>query len=233
MIKQKMYHYGKCCLIGAILAIVINTAFIICDNLNSSQVNETVTSDAETEQEISDDKCSVTEVDFNVNIETETVTEDVEEITTVEETKEAIQYAVPEETGYFKSYTDYELLSKSSQQWNKIQCNANAYTDENGLRKIENYYLVAMGSYYTHTLGDIFAITTENGSFEVMICDFKDDRHTDDTNRFTIQNKCMVEFYIDIGMLNYTAKIMGDISYIDDKFQGDIIEITYLGNYFE
>ena len=233
MIKQKMYHYGKCCLMGVMLAIVFNTAFIICDNLNGSQVNETVTINVETEQEISDDKCSVTEVSVDVNTETEITIEDIDETITTEETTEVVQYSVPEATGYFKSYTDYELLSKGSQQWNKIQCNANAYTDENGLRKVGEYYCVAMGSYYSNTLGDLFEIQTENGSFKAIICDFKDDRHTDINNQYTLQNGCVTEFYVDVYILNNTAKVMGDISYIDDKFQGNIIGVTYLGNYFE
>lgn len=42
---------------------------------------------------------------------------------------------------HFKSYTNYHCLSRSSAQW-RLQ--EKAYTDNNGLRKIGNDYLVAM-----------------------------------------------------------------------------------------
>lgn len=144
-----------------------------------------------------------------------------------------IQYETSNGGGAFKSYTNYKLLNKESSQWNKIQCHNNAYTDENGLRKIDEYYCVAMGSYYTKTLGDLFEIKTESGMFAVIICDFKADKHTDVKNQYTLRNGCMVEFYVDINTLNNTAKHMGDISYVSDNFKGKIISITKLGNYFE
>lgn len=142
------------------------------------------------------------------------------------------KYANPNVSGKFKSYTNYKLLSKSSPQWNKIQCHNDAYTDKNGLRKVGEYYCVAMGSYYTKTLGDLFEIKTEGGLFKVIICDFKADAHTDANNQYTLSNGCMAEFYVDMTSLNEKAKQMGDISYADDKFAGKIISITKIGNYF-
>lgn len=143
-----------------------------------------------------------------------------------------IEYETPDNSGAFKSYTNYRLLSKNSPQWNKIQCDENAYTDENGLRKVGEYYCVAMGSYYTDTLGDLFEITTEGGTFKVIICDFKADHDTDAKNQYTSANRCMTEFYVDTGSLNKTAKLMGDISYIDESFEGVIVEVNKIGNYF-
>lgn len=141
-------------------------------------------------------------------------------------------YTIPDNGGRFKSYTNYRLLSKSSPQWNKIQCHKDAYTDENGLRKVGNYYCVAMGSYYSSTLGDTFEITTEGGTFQVVLCDFKANQHTDSTNRYTAHNGCVIEFYVDMDSLNSTARQMGDISYADDKFSGRIINVTKTGNIF-
>lgn len=141
-------------------------------------------------------------------------------------------YSVPSNGGRFKSYTNYQLLSKKSPQWTKVQCNPNAYTDGNGLRKVGEYYCVAMGSYYSRTLGDLFEIRTENGTFKVILCDFKSDKHTDSTHRYTSRNNCVVEFYVNTSSLNRTAKRMGDISYIGGAFSGKIISITKIGNYF-
>lgn len=142
------------------------------------------------------------------------------------------KYTTPNKMGKFKSYTDYKLLSRSSPQWTKIQCHKNAYTDNNGLRKIEDYYCVAMGSYYTKSLGDLFEIQTKCGSFKVIICDFKADIHTDTNNQYTLNNGCMVEFYVDTSTLSAVAKRMGDISYINDNFWGEIVAVNKIGNYF-
>lgn len=140
---------------------------------------------------------------------------------------------VPSAFGKFKSYTHYLLLSKSSSQWKKIQCNENAYTDNKGLRKVDEYYCVAMGSYYSRRLGDLFEIKTDGGSFKVIICDFKADRHTDSNHQYTVSNGCVVEFYVDTNVLDSTAKRMGDISYADKKFSGKIVSINKIGNYFD
>lgn len=142
------------------------------------------------------------------------------------------EYKVPSNSGSFKSYTDYNLLNKYSAQWKKIQCDKNAYTDKNGLRKVEEYYCVAMGSYYAESLGDLFEIHTESGIFKVIICDFKADQDTDVNNQYTALNKCMTEFYVDTNLLDETARITGDISCVDDNFQGIITKVNKLGNYF-
>ena len=168
---------------------------------------------------------STTHLETTIQYTTENSNKNVEQVN-------VNSYSVPYNGGSFKSYTNYQLLSKSSPQWNKIQCNSNAYTDENGLRKVGEYYCVAMGSYYTRTLGDLFEIQTEGGSFKVIICDFKADVHTDSNNQCTLGNGWVIEFYVDMSRLNSTARQMGDISYVDSNFRGSIISINKIGNYF-
>lgn len=131
----------------------------------------------------------------------------------------------------FKSYTNYKMISRSSAQWQKIQ--TIAYSDENGLRKVDNYYCAAMGSYYTHTLGDLFKIgTAEGNEFIVIICDFKSDAHTNSTHQYTASNGCIIEFYVDYSCFNQKAKRAGSVSAISG-FGGKITSIEYIGNYFE
>ena len=137
-------------------------------------------------------------------------------------------YQVPSINTNFKSYTYYALLNKSSIQW-KLQ--EIAYTDENGLRKIENYYLAAMGSYYSTTIGDMFRLTTDTGAvFDIILCDAKDDRHTDARHMYTKSNNCMVEFYVDTTVLNGTIKRMGSIGVLP-QFNGSIVKVESLGHY--
>ena len=88
-----------------------------------------------------------TTAETTTQVETTTValieesTTGAQETTTIKQEEKKL----PSNFGAFKSYTDYRCLSRSSAQW-KLQ--EQAYTDENGLRKIGDAYLVALGSYY-------------------------------------------------------------------------------------
>ena len=124
--------------------------------------------------------------------------------------------------GTFKSYTDYRCLSRSSAQW-KLQ--EQAYTDENGLRKIGDAYLVAMGSYYGTTLGTKYKVTLSSGnSFTVMLCDFKDNRHTDANNQVCLSNGSVIEFYVDSDAMPSIIRQMGSVGALS-QFSGSIVSI--------
>ena len=221
-----------------IVYIIISTALLVYCSMYALDQKEAVIQSYTTSEEIVDISNS-----SQNTVQEEIVIEESEEpavtsssTTTSSETlKESTvqEYATPNISGKFKSYTNYKLLNHNSPQWQKIQCNENAYTDKNGLRKVDEYYCVAMGSYYSQTLGDVFEIETEGGSFKIIICDFKSDKHTDTNNQYTLSNGCMVEFYVDTQLLNKTAKQMGDISYADKNFKGEIIAVNKLGNYFD
>ena len=215
--------------------IIISTVLVVCCSIYTLDQKEEVIQNYTTSEEIVDINNS------SQNISQEEVVVEESEVTSsstttsseVSEESTIQEYATPNISGQFKSYTNYKLLNHDSPQWTKVQCNKNAYTDENGLRKVEEYYCVAMGSYYSQTLGDLFEIQTECGSFKVIICDFKSDEHTDKKNQYTTSNGCVVEFYVDIELLDDTAKQMGNISCVDKNFVGKIIAVNKLGNYFE
>ena len=123
----------------------------------------------------------------------------------------------------FKSFTDYRCLSKSSSQW-KLQ--EQAYTDENGLRKINDAYLVALGSYYGTKLGTYYTVTLTNGNvFQIILCDCKNDIHTDAANQRCLTNGSIIEFYVDTSALPSSVKASGSIGSID-FFSGDILSIV-------
>lgn len=135
---------------------------------------------------------------------------------------------VPSVNTNFKSFTYYTSLNRSSTQW-RLQ--TKAYTDSNGLRKIDNYYLVAVGTYYSSTIGDLFRFTTEYGNvFEVIVCDIKADAHTDSKHQYTRgKNPCMVEFYV-AKTLDKTAKVRGTIGALSG-FEGSITKVEKIGRY--
>ena len=165
---------------------------------------------------------------------TETTTETLPQTTYQESTKtyttetltttsvETTQKKTYSNFGSFKSYTDYRCLSRSSAQW-KLQ--EQAYTDENGLRKIGDAYLVAMGSYYGTTLGTKYSVTLSNGnSFTVMLCDFKDNRHTDGNNQVCLYNGSVIEFYVESDKMPSIVRQMGSVGALE-QFKGGIVSI--------
>jgi hypothetical protein len=160
-----------------------------------------------------------------IGITTEPPTEPPTETTTEPTTSSAAAAPVSNSGGSFgrfKSYTDYRMLSRSSAQW-KLQ--EQAYTDENGLRKIGDAYLVAMGSYYGRELGSTFQVTLSNGnSFTVMLCDMKDDRHTDANNQICLSNGSVIEFYVDTDVMPSIVRQMGTVGALE-QFSGSIVSI--------
>jgi len=143
---------------------------------------------------------------------------------TTKKKKKTKTYKVPAKSS-FKSYTNYHCLNRKSPQW-KMQ--KKATTDKNGLRKIDDDYLVAMGSYYSKKLGERFEITLSSGNtFTVRICDFKSDKHTNKTHQYTTENGCAIEFYVDDN-LNKNIKKAGSVSALK-KFKGKITKIEKLG----
>lgn len=136
-------------------------------------------------------------------------------------------FDVPNVNTNFKSFTYYTSLNRSSTQW-RLQ--EKAYTDSNGLRKIENYYLAAVGTYYSSTIGDLFRFTTDCGNtFDIIVCDVKSNAHTDSRNMYTRGNCCMVEFYV-AKTLCKTARVRGSIGVLSG-FEGSIVKVEKLGRY--
>jgi hypothetical protein len=113
-----------------------------------------------------------------------------------------------------KSYMDYKYItSKTSDQY-KLQ-ESLAYTGENGLRMVNGRYCMAVGSYYTTTIGQYMDIELENGKvIPAILADCKADIHTDETNRMN-PNGSVIEFVVETNSLYNKARIMGDISYVN------------------
>lgn len=126
----------------------------------------------------------------------------------------------------FKSYMDYRCITSRRSPQYKLQ--GECWTDENGLRRLGDDYVIAVGSYYADHIGDRLEITLENGDgFTAVVGDFKANCHTDSTHRYYPMSggrKNVIEFIVDTESLDRTARRMGDISYIDG-FGGDIADV--------
>lgn len=123
----------------------------------------------------------------------------------------------------FKSYMDYRAITcPSSKQYEMQQ---EAWTDELGLRRYGDYYMVALGTFYAQNCGETFRITLDSGfSFDVITGDIKDDKHTDEKHQH--RNGVIVEFIVDSKAISKTCRVMGDMSHAG--FAGKIESIQRL-----
>lgn len=114
----------------------------------------------------------------------------------------------------FKAYMSYTAITNETSKQYALQklCT----TDSNGLRRYDSYYVIAMGTYYSKTVGTRVDITLDTGVvLKCVIGDVKQDKHTDATNRQAVGNGNVVEFIVDTSELPTEAANAGDISKID------------------
>lgn len=123
----------------------------------------------------------------------------------------------------FKSYMYYKAISNKNSKQYKLQ--QKAITGTYGIRMVDNRYCVALGSYYTHKIGQKVDLIMDDGTIiPCIVGDGKADIHTDSKNQKT-QNGCISEFIVDISVLNKDAKISGNISSCSKKFNQSIKKI--------
>jgi len=135
-------------------------------------------------------------------------------------------FSVPDIDSDFKSYMDYRCITNTTSDQYKLQkeCETNEY----GIREHDGYYVIALGTYYSTTIGERFKITLDTG--EELLCevgDIKADSDTDKTNRYVPINGNIVEFIVDTKELPKKVRQMGTISAID-IFEGSIESIEKL-----
>lgn len=124
---------------------------------------------------------------------------------------------VPAINSSFKTYMDYRTITnKQSTQYAFIK--NWGWSDDNGFMRAngendlgipDDYYMIALGSYYGTEIGTKYRITTDTGNvFYGVLCDQKDDAHTNSTHQYASNND-IVEFIVDTRVLNRTVKVMG------------------------
>lgn len=120
---------------------------------------------------------------------------------------------VPEAPTYFKTWMDYRAITnRSSDQYKFISeygwCDGAGFmrcSAERDLRVEDDYYLVAMGSYYGRQIGSKYRVTLDSGRvIYVALGDLKDDRHTNSTHQYASMRD-VLEFIV------YTPQLIGDV----------------------
>lgn len=121
---------------------------------------------------------------------------------------------------------DYRTITCTASAQYALQ--QQAYTDELGLRKIDDFYCVALGTYYSSQCGEKFKICTDTGNeFCAIVADIKDDRHTDANNMYvplSNGNANVVEFIVDLSSMERRVALLGDVSGYE-QFSGNIVKI--------
>ena len=145
-----------------------------------------------------------------------------------------IQCELPEISTHVKFFTDYRCYSLWYTPHYRLQ--QSAWTDEQGLRRYNDDYIVALGSFYSTDIGDRFKIILDTGkTFTVILGDGKVDADCDSKNMYT---PCidyggnaaanLIEFVIDESVLASEVYRYGSLDYLED-FKGNIVEMVYLG----
>ena len=136
-------------------------------------------------------------------------------------------FELPDITGSTKTYAFYRAVTAKSTPQYKLLNSDECYTDdETGIRMVDGYYCIALGSFYGTKIGTKYRITLQDGEelkeLNCILCDQKADVHTDEKHQYAVQNKDIMEFYIEKSKLPHG--IMGDYGHLE-QFRGDIVKI--------
>lgn len=155
----------------------------------------------------------------------------------------AIQYEsldVPDIPSSFKAFMDYRTITdENSRQYQYIS--QHAQVDEHGFLRAESetvvpedYYLIALGSFYGTDIGAKYKITTDSGGvFYGVLADCKADKHTNSTNQYTVVGTPnIVEFIVDTKMLNKAVKYHGSAG-AHAPLSGNIVKIERIEEKFD
>lgn len=146
---------------------------------------------------------------------------------------ECIDLGVPPINSSFKTWMSYEAVTdKQSPQYTFI--NTYGWTDTEGFMRAsgesdlgveQDYYMIALGSYYGTTIGTKYRITLDTGKvFYGALADCKDNKHTNSTNQYVPQNGSIVEFLVDTPKLNKDVKKMGSAN-VYMPLNGSVVKI--------
>ena len=134
----------------------------------------------------------------------------------------------------FKSYESYKAITSKTSPHYKLQ-NQYAITGPEGIRKVDDRFCVALGSYFTTTIGQYVDVVLANGTIiPCILGDQKSDKHTDELHIAHMSDGSIVEFIVDLDVLNELPRKMGNISYVYPEWRSPVVQvIVYDTNFFE
>ena len=153
----------------------------------------------------------------------------------VDKPVEVVKYTslgVPNINSSFKTWMSYRAVTnKKSPQYKFI--NTYGWADKDGFMRCssekelginQDYYMIALGSYYGTTIGTKYRITLSTGKvFYGILADCKANRHTNRTNQYA-RNNDVVEFIVDTKKLNSKVKLHGNAN-VYAPLRGSVVKI--------
>ncbi len=145
---------------------------------------------------------------------------------------------VPSYDTSFKACMDYRTLTARSSDQYQLQHSPYVWTDAYGLRRYNDDYIVAMGTYYTPRCGARFRVTFDTGNvITVLVGDIKADIHTDSLNQYSavrnpdgsLYSANVLEFIADTTLLPKNVWIMGSVDVLD-HLAGNITAIEKISD---
>ena len=119
-----------------------------------------------------------------------------------------------------KTYMGYQAVTLVASSQYQLLNSSYAFTDEHGLRMYDDgtgaRYCVAVGSYYTTTIGQKFDLVMEDGHYVPCILgDAKADVHTNWSNQYGTANGDVVEFIIDNNVYYQVCDMSGTVNWVE------------------
>lgn len=117
--------------------------------------------------------------------------------------------------GSFKAFERVSSITRqSSKQWKLQQI---ATTDDEGFRKVGEYYCIAIGQFYSKTIGETFIIKLESRTIKVIISDVKADKDTVD-RMYCRTNGSIIEFVVDETIMTHSK--------LQELMAGKVLSVT-------
>ncbi|MBR7060855.1 MAG: fibronectin type III domain-containing protein [Eubacterium sp.] len=141
-------------------------------------------------------------------------------------TKTLLSMDLPSVSGKTKTFAYYTAVTlRSSPQYKLLRSEKCTTDEETGIRMYDGCYCVALGSYYATKIGTKFRITFSNGnSIKVILCDQKANRHTDSKHQYAVNNKDIVEFYVQGNKIPRAIRGRGNYGILK-QFSGSVVSI--------
>ena len=124
----------------------------------------------------------------------------------------------------FKSYMDADTIRSSNTDQYKLKAKY-VLDSQTGIWTVDERYCIAVGSYYTQSIGTYIDVVMENGStLNCILGECKRNRDTDYTNRQN-PNGSVVEFIVNTSSTPSMVRKMGNCSYACEEMKGEIESI--------
>ena len=102
-----------------------------------------------------------------------------------------------------------------------------ATPDNDGFMKLDDRYLIAVGSHFDTEPGQYIDLVLENGVvIQCIMGDLKADEDTDNTNIFTYHSRCCSEFIIDENSIRSDIYERGNASLKNSQWDSPVASVV-------